>query len=65
MKYSFFLYFYHRAHFESLLKYIETGVKEGAKLVYGGKRVGDKGMSFVINRKDITNNQLEHYEVLI
>lgn len=34
----------HRAHFESLLKYIDAGVKEGAKLVYGGNRVGDKGL---------------------
>lgn len=34
----------HRAHFESLLDYIEQGKKEGAKLVHGGKRVGDKGL---------------------
>jgi len=34
----------HRAHFESLLRYIDAGVKEGAKLVYGGKRVGEKGL---------------------
>ncbi|XP_047122549.1 cytosolic 10-formyltetrahydrofolate dehydrogenase isoform X1 [Hydra vulgaris] len=34
----------HRAHFESLLEYIEKGKKEGAKLVYGGKRVGCKGL---------------------
>jgi len=34
----------HRAHFESLVRYIDAGVKEGAKLVYGGKRVGDKGL---------------------
>lgn len=34
----------HRAHFESLLSYIETGVNEGANLIHGGKRVGDKGL---------------------
>ena len=28
---------------QSLLHYIETGVKEGAKLVYGGKRLDRKG----------------------
>jgi len=33
----------HKAHFNSLLKFIEKGVAEGAKLVHGGKRVGDKG----------------------
>lgn len=33
----------HKAHFDSLIDYIERGKKEGAKLVYGGKRVGDKG----------------------
>ncbi len=32
-----------RAHLESLLHYVETGVKEGAKLVYGGKRLDRKG----------------------
>ena len=41
MKLSFF-----RAHFDSLIDYIERGKKEGAKLVYGGKRVGDKGNQF-------------------
>jgi len=34
----------HRAHFESLERYIEAGVKEGATLVYGGKRVGETGL---------------------
>jgi formyltetrahydrofolate dehydrogenase len=33
----------HRAHMEKLLEYCETGVKEGAKLVYGGKQVNMKG----------------------
>ena len=28
---------------ESLLHYVEAGVKEGAKLIYGGKRVDRKG----------------------
>lgn len=35
-----------RAHFDSLIDYIERGKKEGAKLVYGGKRVGEKGNQF-------------------
>lgn len=29
----------HKAHFDKLLEYCEQGVKEGAKLVYGGRRV--------------------------
>lgn len=29
----------HKAHFEKLLEFCETGITEGAKLVYGGKRV--------------------------
>lgn len=33
----------HRAHMEKLLEYCEQGVKEGAKLVYGGKQVNRKG----------------------
>jgi formyltetrahydrofolate dehydrogenase len=33
----------HKAHFDKLLEYIETGVKQGAKLVYGGQRVPRKG----------------------
>ena len=33
----------HEAHFNSLLAYIQRGIEEGAKLVHGGKRVGDKG----------------------
>jgi len=36
----------HRAHFEKLMEYVEIGVKEGATLVYGGKRIGDKGLFF-------------------
>ena len=32
-----------RAHLEKLLAYCEEGVKEGATLVYGGKRVNRKG----------------------
>ena len=34
----------HRAHFEKLLEYIQIGIDEGAKLLYGGKRVGDTGL---------------------
>jgi len=33
----------HEAHFKKLLEYVDIGVKEGAKLVYGGKRVDRKG----------------------
>ena len=33
----------HRAHLEKLLEYCQEGVKEGAKLVYGGKQVDRKG----------------------
>jgi formyltetrahydrofolate dehydrogenase len=33
----------HKAHLEKLLEYIEIGVKEGAKLVYGGNRLERPG----------------------
>jgi formyltetrahydrofolate dehydrogenase len=33
----------HKAHLDSLLKFVDTGVEEGAKLVYGGKRVNRPG----------------------
>uniref|UniRef100_A0A2I4CPS7 10-formyltetrahydrofolate dehydrogenase n=1 Tax=Austrofundulus limnaeus TaxID=52670 RepID=A0A2I4CPS7_AUSLI len=33
----------HKAHMEKLLEYCETGVKEGATLVYGGKQVDRPG----------------------
>jgi formyltetrahydrofolate dehydrogenase len=33
----------HKAHLDSLLNYIKTGEEEGAKIVYGGKRVDRKG----------------------
>jgi len=36
----------HRAHFEKLLEYVSKGVKEGAKLVYGGKQVKRPGLYF-------------------
>jgi acyl-CoA reductase-like NAD-dependent aldehyde dehydrogenase len=32
-----------KAQFETTLKYIESGRKEGAKLLVGGERMGDKG----------------------
>ena len=35
----------YRAHLDSLLKYVEDGQKEGANLVYGGKRVDRPGES--------------------
>ena len=35
----------YRAHLDSLLKYVEAGQKEGAILVYGGKRVDRPGES--------------------
>ncbi|XP_070557579.1 mitochondrial 10-formyltetrahydrofolate dehydrogenase-like isoform X2 [Ptychodera flava] len=34
----------HRAHLEKLLEYCDIGVKEGAKLVYGGKQVDREGL---------------------
>lgn len=34
----------HLAHFNKLLEYVDIGVKEGAKLVYGGKRVDRPGL---------------------
>lgn len=37
----------HKAHLEKLIEFCETGVKEGAKLIYGGNRVpGLKGLFF-------------------
>lgn len=37
----------HKAHFDKLIEFCETGVKEGARLVYGGARVpGMKGFFF-------------------
>lgn len=35
----------HKAHLEKLLQYCETGVKEGATLVYGGRQVQRPGKS--------------------
>lgn len=29
----------HKAHLEKLLEYCETGIKEGATLVYGGRQI--------------------------
>jgi len=48
----------HKAHLEKLLKYCETGVKEGATLVYGGRQVRRPGKimlkglrsSYVLNK---------------
>ncbi|XP_072934494.1 cytosolic 10-formyltetrahydrofolate dehydrogenase [Epargyreus clarus] len=36
----------HKAHMDKLLEYCERGVKEGAKLVYGGKRLNRPGFFF-------------------
>lgn len=33
----------HKAHMDKLLEYCEVGVKEGATLVYGGRRVDRPG----------------------
>ena len=33
----------HKAHLDKLVEYVETGVKEGAKLVLGGKRCDRPG----------------------
>ncbi|KAI9279270.1 aldehyde dehydrogenase domain-containing protein [Sporodiniella umbellata] len=35
-----------KAHLEKCLKYVELGKKEGAKLVYGGERIGKTGYYF-------------------
>ncbi len=37
------LFHFVRAHLDSLLKYIADGTQEGAKLVYGGKRLPQPG----------------------
>ena len=34
----------HKAHLDKLIEYCEIGVKEGATLVYGGKKVDCKGI---------------------
>lgn len=36
----------HKAHLNKLLKFVERGVKEGAKLIYGGKRLDRPGWYF-------------------
>ncbi|MBN3325837.1 AL1L1 dehydrogenase, partial [Atractosteus spatula] len=36
----------HKAHLEKLIQYSQTGVKEGAHLVYGGKQVDRPGFFF-------------------
>ena len=33
----------HKAHLDSLLEYVDTGVKEGATLAYGGRRIDCRG----------------------
>ena len=33
----------HKAHLDKLVEYVETGVKEGAKLILGGKRCDGPG----------------------
>lgn len=38
----------YRAHLDSLLKYIDEGVKEGGNLVYGGKRLPRPGIITLI-----------------
>ncbi|CAK1590458.1 unnamed protein product [Parnassius mnemosyne] len=37
----------HKAHMDKLIEFCELGVKEGAKLVYGGKRLDRKGYFFM------------------
>jgi betaine-aldehyde dehydrogenase len=36
----------HKSHFEKVLRYVDTGVKEGASLLYGGTRVHDLPAEF-------------------
>lgn len=38
----------HKAHLDKLLEYCETGVKEGATLVYGGKQVDRPGTTHIL-----------------
>jgi formyltetrahydrofolate dehydrogenase len=37
----------HRAHLDKLVEYVQHGVQEGAKLVYGGRQVDRKGLFFM------------------
>ena len=43
----------HRAHLEKLVEYAEIGVKEGAKLVYGGKQVPRPGLFFQVSEREV------------
>ena len=36
----------HKAHLDKLLEYVQRGVKEGATLRYGGKRLARRGLFF-------------------
>ncbi|XP_064080015.1 cytosolic 10-formyltetrahydrofolate dehydrogenase-like isoform X1 [Macrobrachium nipponense] len=45
----------HKAHFDKLLEYVDIGVKEGATLVYGGKKVDRPG--FFLHPTVFTNVQ--------
>uniref|UniRef100_A0AAY4EBF5 formyltetrahydrofolate dehydrogenase n=1 Tax=Denticeps clupeoides TaxID=299321 RepID=A0AAY4EBF5_9TELE len=38
----------HKAHMDKLVEYANTGVKEGAKLICGGKQVGRPGERFLL-----------------
>uniref|UniRef100_A0A4W3HQW4 10-formyltetrahydrofolate dehydrogenase n=1 Tax=Callorhinchus milii TaxID=7868 RepID=A0A4W3HQW4_CALMI len=49
----------HNAHLEKLLEYCEIGVKEGATLIYGGKKVPRPG--FFMEPTVITNVEDEMY----
>ncbi|OWR54998.1 cytosolic 10-formyltetrahydrofolate dehydrogenase like protein [Danaus plexippus plexippus] len=49
----------HKAHMDKLISYVETGVKEGAKLVYGGKRLDRPGYFFQPTIfTDVTDNMV-------
>jgi len=39
-----FVFWYYRAHLDSLIDYCKKGVEEGATLVYGGKQLDRPGL---------------------
>lgn len=49
----------HKAHMDKLLEYCEVGVKEGATLVYGGKRVDRPGRTHTEHRVRFTDKVRE------
>ncbi|XP_018422744.1 PREDICTED: cytosolic 10-formyltetrahydrofolate dehydrogenase-like, partial [Nanorana parkeri] len=46
----------HKAHLDKLLEYCQTGVKEGATLVYGGQQVPRPGTLTPIDKLDLVSD---------